>query len=456
MTSGPILGKLLAFSLPLMLTGILQLLYNAADMIVVGKYDGKEALAAVGSTAPIINLMVNLFVGLSVGASVLVAQEFGGHREDEVKRTVHTAMSLSVICGAAVCLVGVLAAEPMLTAMDAPTDVLGLSVLYLRIYFLSMPATTVYNYGASIMRGLGDTRRPLLFLTVSGLINVALNIVLVKYFHLGVAGVAIATAASQIVAAVLVVVSLMRADDCSRLSLKQLRISWRKLRDILRIGLPAGLQGAMFSLSNIVIQSNINSFGSSAMAGSSAAGSIEGFVYTGMNSVAQGSLTFTGQNYGAGKYKRIRKVLSAGLLLAGAVGVVFGLVAYAFGEPLLGIYSSAADPAEKAEVIQMGLIRMQVICTTYFLCGVMDVLAGTLRGMGHSILPMLVTLAGVCGLRIVWIDTAFRLRSTLHVLFLSYPVSWFITALALLLCVIIVYCRVIRRQRAQVTGKNTE
>ncbi len=439
MTEGRIFGKLLIFALPLMATGVLQLLYNAADMIIVGKYDGKEALAAVGSTGSLVNLLVNLFIGLSVGASVVVAQAYGGRNVKAVSDAVHTSMSVSVIAGVLVCLLGFFAAEPMLVWMDAPADVLDQSALYLRIYFLGMPASMVYNYGAAIMRGIGDTRRPLVYLSLSGIVNVVLNYILVRFFAMGVAGVAVATVVSQIVAAVMVVSSLMHSDDCIRMHIGKLTIKWRVLADIFRIGIPAGLQSIVFSLSNVLIQSSINAFGSTAMAGSSAASSIEGFVYTCMNSVAQASLTFAGQNYGAGKYKRILRVLGCSLALVTVAGLVVGWTAVLFDEQLISLYNN--DP----EVIEMGVIRISVICSLYFLCGIMDVLGATMRGMGRSMVPAVVSLGGACGLRIVWLVTVFRMYPTLEVLYASYPVTWTITLILHALCFAFFYHRTIKK-----------
>ncbi len=438
MINGGIFGKLIIFALPIVATGVLQLLYNAADMIIVGKFDGKEALAAVGSTASLINLLVNLFVGLSVGASVVVAQEYGAHNEKMVSRTVHTSMAVSVIAGVMLGLIGVLAAEPLLVLMGAPEDVLGKSVLYLRIYFLGMPASMVYNYGASIMRGAGDTRRPLVFLSLSGLVNLVLNYILVRFVAMGVAGVAVATVASQVVSAALVVSSLMHSDDCIRLVLKKLGIKKDILLRILKVGIPAGLQGAVFSLSNVLIQSSINSFGSTAMAGASASNSIEGIVYTCMNSFAQAALTFTGQNYGAGKNRRILRVLGCSVAQVFIVGLTVGWTVILAGRVLLSLFNS--DP----EVIEAGMERIVIMSSMHFLCGIMDVLAGVMRGMGHSVVPMIVSLTGACGLRIVWIMTVFASYRSLPVLYASYPVSWFITAIVHLICFVIFYRRLIK------------
>ena len=443
MTSGGVFGKLLVFAFPLIATGVLQLLYNAADMIIVGKYDGKEALAAVGSTGSLVNLLVNLFMGLSVGASVLVAQEYGARNVRGVSEAVHTSMSLSVIAGIMVCLLGLLAARPMLVLMGAPADVLDRSVLYLKIYFLGMPASMIYNYGASIMRGVGDTRRPLVFLALSGLVNVVLNYILVRFFGMGVAGVAIATVVSQVVAAIMVVTSLMRSDDVIRLELKKLKIKGSVLLSVLRIGLPAGIQSAVFAISNVIIQSSINSFGSTVMAGCSAAASIEGFVYTSMNSIGQAALTFTGQNYGAKKPERILRVVGCSLTQAVAAGLLVGYTALIFGPQLLSLYNG--DP----EVIEMGMVRMRIICSTHFMCGIMDVLSGAMRGMGYSLVPTLVSLSGACGLRLLWIFTVFAVNHEMTVLYASYPVTWAFTIVLHAICFIVFYHRMKKRMAGE-------
>ena len=433
MTSGPLLKKILIFSVPLMLSGILQLLFNAADIIVVGQFTGSSALAAVGSTSSLINLFVNVFIGFSIGANVLVAQYFGARDEKNVHETVHTSILLAIICGLILIVAGISLAPPMLELMDTPDEVLGQAVLYMRIYFVGMPATLVYNFGAAILRAVGDTRRPLYYLFVAGCVNVVLNLFFVVVCGRGVDGVAIATVISQVISAALIVRCLVKSDGMYRLNLSMLKLHRQKVIQIARIGLPAGFQGAIFSISNVLIQSSVNSFGSIAMAGNTAASNIEGFIYTCMNAVYQTSLSFTSRNLGAGKIKRISRILVECLVVVFLVGAVMGFLAYTFGAELLRIYST--DP----EVIENGLHRMRVICQTYYLSGMMDVTVGALRGLGYSVMPMLVSLAGVCGVRIVWIFTAFVWSRSLFTLYISYPISWGATFVIHLICFAVVY-----------------
>lgn len=425
LTSGPLTIKIIKFIIPLMLTGILQLLYNAADSIVVGHYDGSSALAAVSSVGALINLLVNAFMGLSVGAAVVVAQDYGAKDYEGVSKTVHTSYLISIIGGIVVGAIGLIFSRQFLIWMGSPEDVLPLSTEYLMIYFIGTPANMAYNFGASILRSIGDTKRPLYFLTISGLVNVVLNLVLVIVFHMGVAGVAYATIISQILSAVMVIVYMMKSKDCVRFVPKNMRIYGDKLKKMLYIGLPAGFQGTVFSLSNVVIQSAVNSFGSLVMAGNGAASSLEGFTYTAMNSVYQASLTFVGQNVGAKKYNRINKVQGVCLVLVTIIGLVFGVTTYCLGEPLLSIYLPN-DP----EAIPYGIIRMSYIALPYFLCGMMEVMVGGQRGMGMSFIPMINALLGSCVLRIVWISTVFAADPTLFTLYISYPISWIITTLA--------------------------
>lgn len=435
MCNGPLLGKLLLFALPLMLSGILQLLFNAADIVVVGKFSGSHALAAVGSTSSLINLFVNVFIGFSIGTNVLVAQYFGAKDEKNVHETVHTSVLLGVIGGIILIAAGLLFAEPMLRWMDTPKEVLPHSALYMRLYFLGMPAMLVYNFGAAILRAVGDTRRPLYYLLFAGIVNVVLNLIFVIAFSMGVAGVALATIMSQVISAILIIRCLVKSDSIYRLNLRELRFHKNKLLRIVQIGLPAGLQGAIFSISNVLIQSSVNSFGAIAMAGNTAASNIEGFVYTSMNAVHQTALSFTSQNVGGGKQERIPKIVFQCLSIVLIVGVVLGTLGYQFGPQLLGIYSS--DP----EVIQYGMSRLQIICQLYFLCGLMDVAVGFLRGMGYSIMPMLVSLAGACGLRVLWIFTIFVWKHSLFVLYLSYPISWILTFTVHMVCLAVVWKR---------------
>lgn len=425
LTSGPLTIKIIKFIIPLMLTGILQLLYNAADSIVVGHYDGSSALAAVSSVGALINLLVNAFMGLSVGAAVVVAQDYGAKDYEGVSKTVHTSYLISIIGGIVVGAIGLIFSRQFLIWMESPEDVLPLSTEYLMIYFAGTPANMAYNFGASILRSVGDTKRPLYFLTISGLVNVILNLVLVIVFHMGVAGVAYATIISQILSAVMVIVYMMKSKDCVRFVPKKMRIHGDKLKKMLYIGLPAGFQGTVFSLSNVVIQSAVNSFGSLVMAGNGAASSLEGFTYTAMNSVYQASLTFVGQNVGAKKYDRINKVQGVCLVLVTIIGLVFGVTTYCLGEPLLSIYLPN-DP----EAIPYGIIRMSYIALPYFLCGMMEVMVGGQRGMGMSFIPMINALLGSCVLRIVWISTVFAADPTLFTLYISYPISWIVTTLA--------------------------
>lgn len=426
-----------------MLSGILQLLFNAADIIVVGQFTGSSALAAVGSTSSLINLFVNVFIGFSIGANVLVAQYFGARDEKNVHETVHTSILLAIICGLILIVAGISLAPPMLELMDTPDEVLGQAVLYMRIYFVGMPATLVYNFGAAILRAVGDTRRPLYYLFVAGCVNVVLNLFFVVVCGRGVDGVAIATVISQVISAALIVRCLVKSDGMYRLNLSMLKLHRQKVIQIARIGLPAGFQGAIFSISNVLIQSSVNSFGSIAMAGNTAASNIEGFIYTCMNAVYQTSLSFTSQNLGAGKIKRISRILVECLVVVFLVGAVMGFLAYTFGAELLRIYST--DP----EVIENGLHRMRVICQTYYLCGMMDVTVGALRGLGYSVMPMLVSLAGVCGVRIVWIFTAFVWSRSLFTLYISYPISWGATFVIHLICFAVVYRKLKARRGAQ-------
>ena len=442
MCSGSLLPKILLYSLPLMLSGILQLLFNAADIVVVGRFAGNDALAAVGSTSSLINLLVNVFMGLSVGTNVMVARFYGAGQKKELEEMVHTAILTSIVSGVILIFVGLALSRPALLLMDTPENVIDQSVLYIRIYFVGMPAMMLYNFGSAVLRAVGDTRRPLYFLMIAGVINVVLNLFFVISLSMGVAGVALATIISQAVSAILVLLCLMRSESDYRVELNKLRIVKDKMLKMIQIGLPAGMQGALFSVSNVLIQSSVNSFGSIAMAGNTAAQNLEGFVYTAMNALHQTCISFTGQNYGAKQYKRMGKIL---LICQGCVivvGVLMGTGVYLAGGTLLKL--SSPDP----EVIQYGMLRLSYICTTYALCGMMDVMVGSLRGMGYSIMPMLVSLTGACLFRIVWIMTIFKAHHSLEILYVSYPISWGLTFAAHLLCFLVVYGR-IRRQKAK-------
>ena len=432
MCSGAILPKLLKLVLPLMLSSVLQLLFNAADIIVVGNFASENSLAAVGSTTALVNLMTNLFLGLSTGANVLCSRYMGAKDGENVSKTIHTSIFLSISCGALMTVIGFTMAKPLLMLMQTPSEVISLSALYLRIYFCGSIAMMIYNFGSSILRSKGDTKRPLYFLAAAGVINVCLNLVFVIILKMDVAGVALATVISQCISAVLIMFCLIRETDAYKFSFKKLRPNKKILFKILQVGLPAGLQGMVFSLSNVVVQSSVNSFGPVVMAGSAAAASIEGFVWVSMNAFSQGALTFTSQNVGGGKYSRINRIAFISCASAALAGLVFGNLAYFFGENLLAIY----DP--RAEILAPGLTRMQMVCGFYFLCGLMDCIVGSIRGMGYAVTPTVVSLLGACGLRILWIATVFRIPQfhTELYLFMSYPVSWAITFLTHCICYI--------------------
>ena len=424
MCEGPLFVKIVRYTIPIILTGILQLLFNAADLIVVGRFCGSVSVAAVGATGSIINLITNLFIGLSVGAGVTVAHGLGAEQDEDVHRTVHTAIPTAFVSGLVLTVVGVLGAKYFLSLMGTPEDVIDLSTLYMRIYFCGILSSMLYNFGAAILRAAGETKGPLYYLTIAGVLNVILNVFFVVVFHMDVAGVALATALSQTLSAVLVLLALLRREDACKLSFSKLRIYKKPLLQIVRIGLPAGIQGSLFSISNVIIQSSVNSFGSVVMSGNAAAGNIEGFVYITMNAFQQSALNFTGQNFGAKKYERIHRIMGICLLCVGCAGLLTGALAYAFARPLLAVYIT-----DSAEAIGYGVLRMTYVCLPYFLCGLMDVMTGILRGMGSSVATMLITILGVCGFRIGWIYTVFHMPEyhTLSSLYISYPISWFAT-----------------------------
>lgn len=436
MCSGPILKKMLIFAIPLMFSSILQLLFNAADIVVVGRFAGDNSLAAVGSNTALINLLTNLFVGLSIGANVTSAICYGAKKWLDLKKTVHTTMLLSVFSGIFLSVVGIAGARQILIWMQTPEDILELASVYLRIYFIGMTPLMIYNFGSAILRSVGDTKRPLYYLMTAGVINVILNLIFVILLKMDVAGVALATVVSESISAFLIVRCMMKESEQSgiRLELKSLRIDREKFFRILRIGLPAGFQGIIFSISNVVIQSSVNSFGKIVVAGSSASSNIEGFVYMSMNAFYQATLSFTSQNVGAGKNERINKILFSGQICVIATGLLMGNAAVCFGRTLLGIYSSSA------EVIDAGMQRLMIIGLSYALCGIMDVLVGSLRGIGYSVMPMIVSLIGVCGLRLIWLSTLFQIER-FHIpemIYISYPVSWVITISAHIICYVIV------------------
>ena len=428
MCNGSILDKLVSFSIPLMLSGILQLLFNAVDIIVVGQFTGNEALAAVGSTTALINVFVNLFIGISLGASVLAARFYATGQEKEMSETVHTSITLALISGIAMGIIGVIAAKGALELMDTPDNVLNLSTLYMRIYFMGMPFFMLYNYGAAILRAVGDTKRPLLFLIISGATNVVLNLLLVIQFHLGVAGVAIATVISQCISCILVLRCLYLSDGSYQLRFNKLGMKTRYVKQIFQIGIPAGIQSTIINFSNVLLQSSVNSFGSVAMAGYTAANNILGFLYVSVNSITQACMSFTSQNYGVRKFKRMGKVLVECLGLTVIVALGLGGGSYLFGAELMHIYTKST------KVIECGVDIMLYTTVTYFLCGIMDLLPGALRGMGHSTVPMILSVIGTVGTRIVWIYVIFPCHRSLDFLFISYPVSWLLTIVMQVIC----------------------
>lgn len=439
MCSGPLLSRILLFAIPLICSGVLQLVFNATDIIVVGRFVSSNAMAAVGSTSSLINLLVNFFIGISVGANVLVARFRGANDFDDAQETVQTALITAVAGGFVLIALGILLARPMLVWMATPGEVIGQAVLYMRVYFIGMPATMLYNFGAAILRAVGDTRRPLYFLTLAGLVNVAGDLLFVLVLDMGVAGVAVATVISQIISATLIVLCLMRQDGMCNVNLRRMRFHRDKFLRIMQVGLPAGLQSVIFNISNVLIQSSINSFGATVVAGNTAASNIEGFVYTSMNALYQTSLSFTSQNLGARQFGRIDKILVRCLALVFVIGLVLGNGAHLLGQTLLGIYTS------EPEVIAYGMMRLGVVSVTYCLCGMMDVVAGSVRGLGYSILPMLVSLVGACVFRIIWIFTVFQWQHTLFSLYISYPISWALTICAHLVCYFAVRRRVFPR-----------
>ena len=435
MCNGPLVGNLLRFSIPLMASGILQLLFNAADIIVLGQFASSSAMAAVGATSSLNSLMVNLFLGLSIGCSVVMAHSYGAQDWRRVHDTVHTAVLLALICGAVLVVASIPLLPILLRWMDTPSDLLNQSILYMRIVFVGMPAMMLYDFGAGILRATGDTRRPLFFLTAAGITNASLNVIFVLVFQMDVAGVALATSISQYLSALLILRCLSEPGTHYQLHPREMRICKPVLVQIIRVGLPAGIQSAVFSISNVLIQSSINTFGTLAVAGSTASSNIENFVYTAMNSVYQAALNFTSQNIGAGKKERIPLILRDCLMIVTVIGLVLGGLAVLFGRQLLSIYSS--DP----EILPYGLERIRVICLTYFLCGLMDVTCGVVRGMGAAVTPTIVSLTGACVLRIIWIYTIFMAFHSLFVLYLSYPVTWVVTFAVHMICFSIFFRR---------------
>lgn len=439
MREGPILKSVIVYTVPIILTGLLQLLFNAADLIVVGWFSGSDSVAAVGATGALTNLIINLFIGLSVGAGVAVAQGLGAGNGKQTSEAVHTAVPVAVISGIFLTVIGVLFSRNFLELMGTPDGkLLRLASVYMQIYFAGMTFSMLYNFGSAILRAAGDTRSPLIFLTVAGVLNVILNIVFVALFKLDVAGVALATSISQAVSAILVLLALMKRQDACRFEFKKMHIYKNALLRMVKIGVPAGLQGSLFSISNVLIQSSVNSFGAAHMSGSAAASSIEGFCYVTMNSFHQTALNFCGQNYGAGDFKRVKRITWVCLMTVAVAGFVVGNLSYIFGRELLKIYIT-----DSPEAINYGMERLKFMVVPYFLCGIMDTTTGSMRGIGSSVIPMIITVVGVCVMRIVWIYTVFALPQyhTFSGLFISYPISWLLTFAALFISFTVVMRR---------------
>ena len=432
MCSGTLMDKLISFSIPLMLSGILQLMFNAVDIVVVGRFAGSESLAAVGSTTALINVFTNLFIGISLGSNVLAARYYAAGKEQEMSETVHSSLTLALISGILMAFAGLFFSRTALEWMGTPDDVIDLAALYMKIYFIGMPFFMLYNYGAAILRAVGDTKRPLLFLVVSGLVNAGLNMILVICFHMAVEGVAIATVISQLLSCIMVLICLYRTQGCYQFRLSKLGLKGVYVRQIFQVGIPAGIQSTVINFSNVLLQSSVNSFGSVAMAGYTAANNIFGFLYTSVNSVTQACMSFTSQNYGAGKTKRMDRVLIDCLILSCAFSLTLGCCAWFFGPQLLRIYT------ENSAVISCGVEILSFTTVTYFLCGIMDLIPGALRGMGRSAVPMILSIIGTVGTRIVWIFWIFPYHRSLDILFLSYPVSWILTILMQVICFFIV------------------
>lgn len=439
MCNGTIMDKLVSFAIPLMVSGILQLMFNAVDIIVVGHFSSSQALAAVGSTTALINVFVNLFIGVSLGTNVLAARCYAAGKDKEMSEVVHTSILFALISGIVMAVIGVLLAKPALQLMQTPADVIDQSALYMRIYFLGMPFFMLYNYGAAVLRAVGDTKRPLMYLILSGIVNTLLNLFLVIVFRLAVAGVAISTIIAQCMSCILILNCLRKSESSYKLTFSGLNIKWVYLRQIFQVGIPAGIQSTVINFSNALLQSSVNSFGSTAMAGYTAANNILGFLYASVNAVTQACMSFTSQNFGVGKYKRVDLVLRDCMILTVGVSLVLGGGAYLFGNEVLRIYTN------DSEVVRCGVEILSITTVPYFLCGIMDLFPGSLRGMGYSTVPMILSVVGTVGMRIFWIYRVFPLHRSLYVLFISYPASWTFTIIMQVICFICVRKIVNRR-----------
>ncbi len=444
MTSAPFLKKIFIFSIPLVLTGLLQLAYNTADVVVVGRFAGSEALAAVGSTGSLINLLLNVFIGLSMGSGVMVARHIGENDEEKIQNCTHTAMLLSIICGIFIGIFGFFMSGRILVLMGSPDDVLPLATLYLKIYFAGCPGSMVYNFGSAIVRATGDTKKPLFILASTGLVNVALNLILVIFFNMGVSGVAIATITAQYLSAIMIVIYLRKLNNGCKLRFSKLRIHRAELLKILRIGLPAGVQNSLFSISNVIIQSTVNSFGSVAMAGIAAGSNFDSYIYTATNAIAQTTMTFTSQNMGAKKYENMSKILRYCLIITVIIGVVMGIIGTVFSEFIVGFFST------DKEVVAIGAERLALVMPFFVFCSLMDVVAGQLRGMGESFKPMVFSLLGACGVRLFWIFVILPFNRTLMFLYWAYPISWVVTFILQSILYFFVKNKILRNAKAGV------
>lgn len=426
LTTGPILKNVIIFSIPLVISSVLQLLFNAVDVMVVGKFAGDNSLAAVGANGPIVNLLINLFMGLSVGANVLVARYFAAKEEEKLSKVVHTAITVSLISGILLIVIGWFGARALLEWTQSPPGVIELATVYLRIYFFGMPATMIYNFGAAILRGVGDTKRPLYYLAFAGVINVVLNLIFVIILKMDVVGVGVATVISQTISAALVIRCLMQEDGAIRLVFQKMSVDPDSLWQMIKIGLPAGIQSAMFSLSNVVVQSSINSFGKTAIAANAAGQNIEAFLAVATRALAQATVSFVGQNIGARKYERIVKIVLTILGCAFAIDLICGNGIYWLGRPLVGLYTNSDI------VVTAGVERLAIACRLHFIYACMDVMAGALRGMGHSVAPMIVSILGVCVFRVVWVTFLWNsgIDFGIDAIYWTYPMSWALTLFA--------------------------
>ena len=446
MTEGPLFKKIVKYTIPIILSGILQLAFNAVDLIVVGHFCGELSLAAVGATGALINLLINIFIGLSVGGGITIARSLGAGKTADTQKAVHTIIPLALICGVILTALGVPLSRPLLRLMDTPDNVIKLSTSYMQIYFAGTVFNMLYNFGSAILRATGDTQRPLIYLTVAGLANIGLNVFFVTVFHMNVAGVALATAISQAISAILVLINLIKRTDACHFNFRRMKIDIPSLKNIIHIGVPSGIASSFFSISNVLIQSSVNSFGDVVMSGAAAAASIEGFIYTSQNSFMHTAQNFVSQNYGAKKFDRIKKTVMISALTVTFVGLVLGITAYLFSTPLLKIYIK-----DSAEAVKWGAIRMSIISCTYFLCGIMEVLSGAIRGLGSSLPPTIVSLIGACLFRVVWILTIFRIPKyhTIECIYVSYPISWVLTIIAHFVVFLIIYRKKKRKLEEQ-------